>query len=344
MAENVEFHLHIQGPQLTRDFTIPTGETLVGREAGSGLQLAFPQVSRQHARFICTPTQCQIIDLGSANGTTVNGQKLIKDVPVILANGAIIQMGPCTLVFEQVQVKLPIEEVSPVDLSPILVGEEKPTNHPAGELDRVPSGEWGGQWLQEALQEAPQGRPPAPPDLPPSTGLEQARPPGESGPVPPGLSTESIRLINFLPDIYHTQFMKRFLALFESILVPIEWTVDNFDLFLDPGTAPNAFLPWLANWYAIVFNPSWDEVQRRAFLKDAHLIYARRGTRWALARVLEIYTGKMPTIIEFAEGQDPHTFTIKLPLMPSQVDRELVERLIDMNKPAHTSYVLELPK
>jgi hypothetical protein len=60
--------------------------------------------------------------------------------------------------------------------------------------------------------------------------------------------------------------------------------------------------------------------------------------------VLEIYTGKMPTIIEFAEGQDPHTFTIKLPLMPSQVDRELVERLIDMNKPAHTSYVLELPK
>jgi phage tail-like protein len=136
--------------------------------------------------------------------------------------------------------------------------------------------------------------------------------------------------------------MKRFLALFESILMPIEWTVDNFDLFLDPGTAPSSFLPWLANWHDILFNPSWNEVQRRAFLKDAYQIYALRGTRWALSRVLEIYTGKKPEIIEYKETEKAHTFTVRLPVKAGQIDRKLVESLIDMNKPVHTTYALEL--
>ncbi len=338
MTEKFEFHLHIQGPDSAWDFAIRPGSTLVGREAVSGLQLPYPQISRQHARLICSETQCQIVDLGSANGTTVDGQKLIKDVPVILVNGATIRIGPCSLVLEQVRVNLPVEEPSPIDQSPILPGGERPTHHPAKETKHIPVDEGEGQGFEE---EAVQEGPPAPPEIPPSGEMELAHPPGEFSPVLPGLSTESLRLIHYLPGIYQTNFMKRFLALFESILIPIEWTVDNFDLFLDPGTAPSAFLPWLANWYTIVFNPSWNEVQRRAFLKDAHLIYARRGTRWALSRVLEIYTGKKPEIIEFADGQEPHTFTVQIPLKASQIDQELVERLIDVNKPAHTTYSLE---
>jgi hypothetical protein len=55
---------------------------------------------------------------------------------------------------------------------------------------------------------------------------------------PPGLTLHSQRLLDFLPDIYHTDFMSRFLALFESILLPIEWNIGNFDIFLTPGAAP----------------------------------------------------------------------------------------------------------
>ena len=135
--------------------------------------------------------------------------------------------------------------------------------------------------------------------------------------------------------------MSRFLGLFESILTPIEWNVDNFDMFLDAGTSPLAFLPWLAGWYEIVFDDTWSETQRRTLLNEAPQIYARRGTRWSLCRLIEIYTGSLPEIVEFADPKDPFTFTIKLPLRERDVNRQLLENLIDQNKPAHSSYILE---
>ena len=71
-------------------------------------------------------------------------------------------------------------------------------------------------------------------------------------------------LLSYLPGIYHTEFMSHFLAIFEAVLFPVEWQIDNFDLFLDPGTAPRNFLPWLANWFDIVFDSTWSEAQQRA--------------------------------------------------------------------------------
>ena len=157
----------------------------------------------------------------------------------------------------------------------------------------------------------------------------------------PGLSLHSQRLINYLPGIYATDFMSRFLALFESVLVPIEWNVDNFDMFLDSGTSPLAFLPWLASWYEITFDSTWSETQRRNLLREAPQIYARRGTRWALSRLLEIYTGALPEIVEFSDPKDPFTFIVKLPIRERDVNRQLLEHLIDSSKPGHASYVLE---
>jgi phage tail-like protein len=136
--------------------------------------------------------------------------------------------------------------------------------------------------------------------------------------------------------------MNRFLALFESILIPIEWTLDNFDLYLDPRTAPASFLPWLANWFDIAADPAWSEEQRRLLLTEAHRLYALRGTPWAMRRTLEILTGREPEIVEFAAGDEPFTFTVRLPAGGRSVHRKLVERLIEMQKPAHTVYRLEM--
>ncbi len=160
----------------------------------------------------------------------------------------------------------------------------------------------------------------------------------------PGLETHSLRLINYLPDIYRTDFMSRFLALFESILLPIEWNIDHFDLYLDAETAPASFLPWLASWFGVPFDETWSDEKRRLYLKEAHLIYARRGTRWALSRLLEIYTGVKPEILEFVEGKDPLYFKVRLPIKSEQVNSEVLMRLIDDHKPAHTSYEVEFSK
>ena len=73
-------------------------------------------------------------------------------------------------------------------------------------------------------------------------------------------------------------------------------------------------------------------------------IFARRGTRKALSRILEIYTGVEPEILDLEEKADPFTFTVKVPLTESEVDRRLLERIVDASKPAHTNYELQFKK
>lgn len=67
---------------------------VLGREQ---CDLTFPDgdVSRRHARITCDGERCRIEDLGSANGTWVNGQRLVA--PHTLAEGDRIHLGPSTL-------------------------------------------------------------------------------------------------------------------------------------------------------------------------------------------------------------------------------------------------------
>ena len=331
MAQESHFRLHITGPDVSRVFEVLPGTTTIGRQPGNDLVLEHPQVSRLHARIDCSATGCQIVDLGSSNGMTVNHKRLVPQVPVLLAPGAIIRIGPFELAVEQVQVESPrAEEKSVVAEPPGTV------NIPLAPEPVEPPHE------PEIVDHAA-----TPPEIPPvatpPNGTLGAVPFGD-GRVLPGLSTHSRHLLNYLPGIYHTDFMVRFLAIFESVLIPIEWNIDNFDLYLDPGTAPCGFLPWLANWFQITLDSTWSEEQRRTLLREAHKIYARRGTRWALSRILEIYTGHRPKIRDVGQDLEPFAFSVKLPMPANALNRELVERLIDAHKPAHTTYTLEFQR
>jgi phage tail-like protein len=282
---------------------------VIGRQAGVDIRLNHSMISRRHAQIDIEPAACQITDLGSANGTAVDGQSLAVNTPLVLEPNAKIQVGPFELIFEQLEVEPP--------------PKPKPKAKPAKPKPPVKAA----------------AKPPPPPK-PPTT----AEPEFDYSQPPPGLSKADSRYLQYLPGIYHTDFMARFLAIFESVAAPIEWNVENFDLYLDPHTAPAGFLPWLANWFAIAFDPTWSEEQRRTLLAEAHEIYGRRGTRRALARVLEIYTGVEPDILDLEDDEDPFTFTVKLPLDENKVDRRLLERIVDANKPAHTSYQLLFKK
>jgi phage tail-like protein len=368
MAKNVEFRLHVKGPESAHDFVLPVGKAVLGRDPGCELVLAYPLVSRRHAQFTCTETECEVLDLGSANGTVVNGVKLDAQVPASLQDGSVITIGP----FE-IQVEVVAGEYTGADE---YIGGAEPTGGMgAAEAAQPPAGEQEATTGQPSEAEKPETRveskeapsaPPKPvkkaarpaaeaakkdmgqvgappPPAPPQADFKMGAPeggPGSGLPMPTDLGIYSQRLLNYLPGIYQTDFMSRFLALFESILIPIEWNVDNFDIYLDPGTAPLDFLPWLANWYMILFDSTWSEPQRRTLLNEAHQIYARRGTRWALSRVLEIYLGQKPEISEFTNEKEPFTFSVNLPIIKEKVNQELVEAIIDSSKPAHTTYRL----
>jgi phage tail-like protein len=299
--------------------------------------LANPLISRRHARFDCTDTECTVTDVSSANGTFVNDVKIPAQVPFLIGNNSLIKIGPVEISLETVKREEKIEPIPEPPKGPIVKVQ------PRNEVN--PSLQTKGLTLESVVEEIkdsesdqPQGPPPS---NPPSQTSTLPPPDREEQVPPPGLSIYSTRLLEYLPGIYQDDFMSRFLALFESILFPIEWNIDNFDLFLDPGTAPMEFLPWLMNWYEISFNSTWSEDQRRKLLKEANQIYARRGTRWALSRALEIYLGQRPEIIESSDGLSPYTFKVKLPVPNKNVNRELIEQLINANKPAYTAYTLE---
>jgi phage tail-like protein len=339
MPQAFEFNLTFSGPDGDGVYPLPEGESILGRQPGVQLLLDHPQVSRQHARIGFTGAECSLTDLNSSNGTYVDGKKLIPGVPEILQEGAAILIGPFKLVLEKVALPdgpVPEEEPAaplPVEASaaPILTREQGPT--PERESTDGKEEKSTGGRRRERLSGQAGPPPPDAMDLP-------AAPPGGETLAPPGLGRESTRLIRYLPGIYQTEFMARFLGIFESILMPIEWTIDNFDLYLSPATAPAGFLSWLANLYQIALGPGWDEARRRAVLGEASQIFARNGTRWALSRVLEIYTGLQPVIEDGAE-LDPHTFRVRLPAGARSLNRENLQALIDAIKPAHTAYILD---
>ncbi len=85
------------GEDRGKDFKIVKEETTIGREQGNDIIIPNPTVSRFHAKIIRSEDRYFIEDLGSANGTLVNGIKVVKE---LLHDGDIIQLGDVVLVFK----------------------------------------------------------------------------------------------------------------------------------------------------------------------------------------------------------------------------------------------------
>lgn len=330
----------ITGPQLALTFVAPVGTTRIGRQPDNDLVFVHPLVSRSHARLLCTEETCQITDLGSTHGTFVNRQRIAGQTAVLLRNGDLVEIGAFRMEYELISDRpsisdeptVGVQEAAPIP-EPVRATVATPpqiTDIPTStqsQLDSWDTSEYS------PITFTPRVAPPPPPT---ANGHYE---------LPPGLSFNDSSYLKYLPDIYYlngTDFIARFLALLESVLAPIEWNVDHFYLYLDPKTSPPDFLPWLANWYEIVFDDSWSVASQRTLLQEAHRIYRRRGTTWALRRVLEIYTGVAPEIDDKNRNLDPFTFTVRIPLSEREVNRTMLEHIINMSKPAHTTYTLIL--
>lgn len=79
----------------SRKFDLPdAGQLVIGREERPGIDTILIQhraISRQHARVTISPSGVLLEDLGSHNGTQVNGERLQK--PRVLLSGDIVSIG-----------------------------------------------------------------------------------------------------------------------------------------------------------------------------------------------------------------------------------------------------------
>jgi len=175
------------------------------------------------------------------------------------------------------------------------------------------------------------------------------------------------RYLKYLPSIYRDDaVIGQLLMLAESMWGPIERQITDIHHYFDPMVMPLGLLRWYAHWVDLTLDPRWPEAKQRRLLSSIVSLYRRRGTPGGLSEFLELYTGVKPKIDEkrarnfslgknallgpsIALGQDnvPHSFavTLRLPRVPDAeavLRRAVIESIIEAEKPAHTSYTLEI--
>jgi phage tail-like protein len=124
-------------------------------------------------------------------------------------------------------------------------------------------------------------------------------------------------LEQYMPAVYRedevsASFLDRFLSSFEGLYTSLEERVAAAQVLFDVRSAPPETLDWLAQWFGLALDPSWDETRRRLLIKHAPTFFQARGTvrglRWALRLALddcpsdEIFDESCPTCAAHSRG------------------------------------------
>jgi serine phosphatase RsbU (regulator of sigma subunit) len=88
----------LEGPNPGREFLLEPGRSVVGRQPDVTVFLESLAVSRQHAAIVCDDGGCFVEDLGSSNGTYINGQPI--NGRVRLTDDDRLQIGPYVLALQ----------------------------------------------------------------------------------------------------------------------------------------------------------------------------------------------------------------------------------------------------
>jgi pSer/pThr/pTyr-binding forkhead associated (FHA) protein len=86
------------GPARTVELS---GVTMIGRDSQNDIVLDEAMISRCHAMLLAKPSGVVLIDLGSTNGTLVNGMFVLPDTQVPLEDGDIIGLGRVIAHYQQ---------------------------------------------------------------------------------------------------------------------------------------------------------------------------------------------------------------------------------------------------
>ncbi len=122
----------IAGPQRGQSFKLEAGSQTLGRVAGNQIVLVDEAISKQHAKITVRPDHSLTLeDLGSSNGTFVNGQRI--HAPTLLQPGDMIQFGLAV----QARVDPPTAAGSVDDLAPTRLEPSPPAPKAGGSPYRL---------------------------------------------------------------------------------------------------------------------------------------------------------------------------------------------------------------
>ncbi len=79
------------GPTPGVTFALEGDQLVIGRDASNNITINDAEISRKHSRLLFQGGKYVLEDLGSTNGTFVNGQRLAG--PVVLKTGDVVSLG-----------------------------------------------------------------------------------------------------------------------------------------------------------------------------------------------------------------------------------------------------------
>lgn len=173
---------------------------------------------------------------------------------------------------------------------------------------------------------------------------------------------------NLLPAVFQRTIrpgnpLAALLEVMEALHAPSEGILERLDAFFAPYRTPDRFVPYLARWVDMEwlladgpqgFGPGFgldapsfpSGVGRlRELITAAAFLSKWRGTARGLLRFLEMATGARGfEIHEHVPGPDgkprPFHLLIRAPAETAAY-RALLERIVEMEKPAYTTYEIE---
>lgn len=174
-----------------------------------------------------------------------------------------------------------------------------------------------------------------------------------------------------------TTYLRRLLSAFERILWGVEEQsgakkdsvsseglrdkVEQLNGLLDPRQAPEEFLPWLAGWVALTLRSNMRAERKRELIANMIPLYRIRGTSKYVNELLRLCVD-VPAAVEevdipplqlgvhstvgrdtYIGGGAPHYFRVRmmathLSVAELEEQRELAYEVVELAKPAHTSY------
>jgi phage tail-like protein len=169
-----------------------------------------------------------------------------------------------------------------------------------------------------------------------------------------GLASPS-PLARALPGLFQDDDLAcRLVSAFDAVVAPVFVALDNLPAYLDPGTAPEDFLDWLAGWFGLELEATWSVERRRAALRQVVELYRWRGTNRGLRAELALHLGVQPTIDEDGgvvwsptpgaelPGTTSNRVVVRVPAVPGGVDAPRVRSMVRAIVPAHLACEVEI--
>lgn len=167
--------------------------------------------------------------------------------------------------------------------------------------------------------------------------------------------------MQYLPEVYQANlrsasFVERFLGIYQSLYQDMTMQIEAAARYFDPDSVEEEVLRWLSGWLSIDDSYVWTEDRLRYLVKNAMELYGIRGTVEYLEKIIRLYTGKKPYIVEHHQlepflkqedgraelitelyGDNKYIFTVivETAAIIGNKEYKILTKIIENAKPAH---------